>query len=221
MPVIAEDRPLDTLREQTIDQLIMNYGHGRLSLEAFERRLDAAFEATAHPALSTLTADLDLDVDAAFIARKRTELALGPAGGGAKDVEYLFAIFSGTDRRGPWTVPEELRLITVFGGADIDLTDARFTGRTLRIKQLCAFGGVDISIPEHVNVVVKSFCIFGGTSNRAPGNPDPAAPNIIIEGCVIFGGLDVKVKKPMRKRLREFAEGFRTMFGNPSGPPRE
>ena len=33
MPVTPQDRPLDALREQTVDQLIMNYGHGKLSRE--------------------------------------------------------------------------------------------------------------------------------------------------------------------------------------------
>ena len=32
-----EDRPLEKVREETIDQLVMNYGHGELSSEAFER----------------------------------------------------------------------------------------------------------------------------------------------------------------------------------------
>jgi hypothetical protein len=44
MPVTPNDRPIETLREETIDQLIMNYGHGKLSREAFERRLDEALD---------------------------------------------------------------------------------------------------------------------------------------------------------------------------------
>ena len=31
MPIRPEDRPIDALREQTVDRLIMNYGHGHLS----------------------------------------------------------------------------------------------------------------------------------------------------------------------------------------------
>ena len=46
MSVKFEDRPLEKVREETIDQLVMNYGHGELSSEAFERRLDAAMDAT-------------------------------------------------------------------------------------------------------------------------------------------------------------------------------
>ena len=45
MPVPPQDRPLTAVREETIDRLIVNYGHGKLSLEAFERRLDEALDA--------------------------------------------------------------------------------------------------------------------------------------------------------------------------------
>ncbi len=38
MAVNIEDRPINKVREEVIDQLIMNYSHGELSHEAFERR---------------------------------------------------------------------------------------------------------------------------------------------------------------------------------------
>ena len=37
MAVIIQDRPIEKLREEVIDQLIMNYSHGEISLEAFDR----------------------------------------------------------------------------------------------------------------------------------------------------------------------------------------
>ena len=74
MAVAPADRPLETLREETIDRLIMNYGHGQLALEAFQRRLDQALDATGHDVLRSLVADLDLEVDARFVAQKRGEL---------------------------------------------------------------------------------------------------------------------------------------------------
>ena len=55
MPVAPQDRPLASLREETIDRLIVNYGHGKLSLEAFERRLDQALDAQTHDRLLALT----------------------------------------------------------------------------------------------------------------------------------------------------------------------
>lgn len=36
MPVKTEDRPVKNIREEAIDQLVMNYGHDEITLEAFE-----------------------------------------------------------------------------------------------------------------------------------------------------------------------------------------
>ena len=46
MSVKVEDRPIEQVREQVIDQLIYNYSHGVISVDAFERRLDNAMDAT-------------------------------------------------------------------------------------------------------------------------------------------------------------------------------
>jgi hypothetical protein len=222
MPVIPQDKPLDALREETVDQLIMNYGHGTLSLEAFQRRLDAAFDATEHQALQSLTRDLDLQVDSAYVAKKRESLELHPdhrlranddADEDVDDVEHIVHIFGGGDRSGDWTVPGELRVITIFGGTDIDLTDARFTSSNTRIRLLCLFGGVDIYVPEGVNTTVNAFCIFGGIDNKAPNSSDPRAPKLEVDGLVMFGGADVKLKKTVKERMLEFADGLRAVFG--------
>ena len=79
MPVDPLDKPISKLREETIDQLTLNYSHGEISLEAFERRLDEALDAETHDKLLSLTKDLDLVVDATFMAQKKTPqyLAVG------------------------------------------------------------------------------------------------------------------------------------------------
>ena len=38
MSVAIQDRPIESVRQEVIDQLIMNYSHGEISLEAFESR---------------------------------------------------------------------------------------------------------------------------------------------------------------------------------------
>ncbi|MBX3705269.1 MAG: DUF1707 and DUF2154 domain-containing protein [Pseudomonadales bacterium] len=219
MPTRTEDTPIDTLREATIDRLIVNYGHGKLSLEAFERRLDAALEAAAHEQLTALTADLDLEVDAGYTQRKAARLGPAEEQPDDPDVGWVVSIFGGNDRKGPWTVPEELRIVTLFGGSTIDFTDARFTSRTVRVRIFCMFGGDDIYVPPHANVTANVFCLFGGVSNKAPGNPDPEAPRIAVNGFVMFGGTDIKVRKSLKARLREFADGLREALSE-SGPTR-
>ncbi|MDZ7668563.1 MAG: LiaF-related protein [Gammaproteobacteria bacterium] len=224
---MPQDKPLDALREETIDRLIMNYGHGVLSLEAFQRRLDEAFDASDHQTLQNLTADLDLQVDSAYVQQKRESLELHPRQrldpdtGDVDDVEHIVYIFGGGDRGGNWTVPGELRVITIFGGADIDLTEARFTSANTRIRLLCLFGGVDIYVPEGINTTVNAFCIFGAVDNKAPNSSNPWAPRLAVDGLVMFGGADVKLRKTVKERMQDFADGLRSMFGKAPPPRRD
>jgi hypothetical protein len=221
MPVNPQDKPLDALREETIDQLVMNYGHGKLSLEAFERRLDQALDAKEHEALVALTQDLDLQVDAGYIEKKKEELGIRYQRADVEDVEHIVHVFSGGERSGDWTVPREVQVFTIFGGTDIDFSDARFSAPRTRVKLLCLFGGVDIYVPEKMRTTVKAFCVFGAITNKAPASDDPNAPQLIVEGLVLFGGADIKIKRTFRERLLQFADGLRSMFGEPTQPRRD
>lgn len=215
MPVTTADRPIEAVREEAIDQLVLNYGHGKLSLEAFERRLEEALDSQDQERIAALVADLDLRSDPQYEARKRQHLYAEDLPRELGDSETLFNVFSGSERSGPWSVPGTLRVITVMGGTDIDFTTAEFTTRVVKVKVFCVMGGIDIKVPEGVNVTVKAFCIFGGVGNKARGRHDPTAPTIIIEGLVLFGGTDVKVKLPKRstkERLLRFADDVKAMF---------
>lgn len=214
MSVILEDRPTETVRSEVIDQLIMNYSHGELSYEAFERRLDQAMELQCNQALVELTQDLPLTVDKAFVESKKEGLAPNMVSGDSEDVEYMVNIFSGNNRGGVWTVPKEIRALSIFSGCDIDLTDAKFTQTELRIKIFSLFSGSDIYIPENVNVVSKAFCVFGGIDYQTVTqvNPNIVTPTIIIEGVCIFSGIDIKVKRTIKEKLVEMADSLKKMF---------
>jgi len=214
MSVILTDRPTETVRSEVIDQLIMNYSHGELSYEAFERRLDQAMELQNNEDLVALIEDLPLTVDKAFVESKKQDLAPNIIVGETEDVEYMVNIFSGSSRGGGWKVPKEIRSFSIFSGCEIDLTDAIFTQNELRIKIFCLFSGDTIYIPENVNVVSKAFCIFGGIDNQAPmqTNPNINSPTIIIEGLSIFSGINIEIKRTMKEKLVEMADSFKKMF---------
>jgi hypothetical protein len=213
MAVAAGDRPLDVVRRETIDQLILNYGHGVLSLEAFERRLDAAMEAKSHDELLSLTADLDKVVDPQYSRKKQAEFTLLSDGDDVPEDDVMVNIFSGGRREGAWNVPPRIKMVNIFGGGELDFTQARFAARKTKITVLCLFGGATVYVPEGVNAVSKAVCIFGGVNNCARASTDPNAPLIVIEGLVLFGGANVKIKKSFKERCMEFADSVRSMFG--------
>jgi hypothetical protein len=212
MPVAASDRPLDAVRRETIDQLILNYAHGALSREAFERRLDTAMDAQSHEALLALTEDLDELRDPQYAQKKQEEFGLL----GADDVEeeeWMVHIFSGSKRTNTWNVPASIKMINVFGGGELDFTHARFATRKTRVTIFCLFGGATFYVPEGVNTISKAICIFGGVDNSAPSSHDPNAPTLVIDGFALFGGAAIKLRRSFKKRAMEFAESVRSMFG--------
>ena len=212
MPVVIEDRPIETVREEVIDQLIMNYSHGKLSYDAFERRLDTAMASQDHKEIASLAEDLDLNVDKDYQENKQRYFYANVAPSDNENVEYLVNIFGGSDRSGAWTVPKELRSVSIFGGSNIDFSESRFSQKITTIKVFCLFGGDNIYVPEYVNVVSKAFCIFGGVTNKAPSIADRNAPTIIIEGFCMFGGLDIKLKRTIKEKFVAFADSMKNMF---------
>ena len=211
MPVNNHDRPIDTVREEVIDQLIVNYGHEELSLAAFERRLDAALATNNVETLEELVADLDVAVDENYKDQKHDELDmfLDYDYGENTDIEYSINIFGGGSRSGPWEVPKEIRMINLFGGGDIDFTDAKFTHPTTRIRMLTLFGGAGIYVREDINTMTKTISIFGGVDNSAPSSQSSSAPLVIIEGLVMFGGVDISIKRTIKEMFLEFADRIR------------
>jgi len=220
MPVTPQDRPLDALREETVDQLIMNYGHGKLSREAFERRLDEALDTKSHERLIELTDDLDLRADRQYTAQKKAELGIrvDPSARAGEEADTIVNVFAGHNRRGAWDVPRALRMVNVFGGCELDFTDARFAAETTYIPVFCLFGGVNLRVRDGMRTISKAECIFGGVDNRGGTTLDPNAPLLVIEGFCLFGGVDIRVKKTPKQRWQEFADQFRTMFD--AEPPR-
>ena len=214
MSVILEDRPIEQVREETIDQLIVNYSHGVISSEAFERRLDQAMASNDHQTISELVTDLEQLITPEFSAQKERQLNINYAAGNHDETDTIVNILGGSNRSGQWTVPKEIRVLTILGGADIDFSDAIFTTPNVTIKILCLFGGDNIYVPENVNVVSKAFCILGGIDNTAPSISSRQAPTITVEGLVLFGGLDIKIKRTIKEKFVAFANQMKSMFDN-------
>ena len=84
---------------------------------------------------------------------------------------------------------EGAELITVFGGIDCDLRGA-IIEKDCVIKVVCVFGGVDLLIPDNVNVVSNIPTFFGGTDVLKKNHC--AEHTIYIDGVCLFGGVDAK-----------------------------
>ncbi|WP_057831884.1 LiaF domain-containing protein [Colwellia sp. TT2012] len=218
MSVNLEDRPIETVRSEVIDQLIMNYSHGEISYEAFDRRLDQAMELANHQALVELTSDLPLAVDKAFVESKKQDLAPNFVAGEAEEVDTMINIFSSSNRGGAFRVANEIRYFSLFSSTKIDFTDAVFSQQEVRIKIFSLFSSDTIYVPENINVASKAFCIFASIDNSAPNNgvsqvrSTTPTPTIIIEGFSIFSSVNIDLKRSMKEKFIKMADSFKKMF---------
>lgn len=81
-------------------------------------------------------------------------------------------------------------LDAVFGSVVLDLNGAHIAEDRV-IHATAVFGGIQIKVPQGINVKVKSNSIFGGVSNKVTHHTDNA-PTLYINGSGIFGGVDIK-----------------------------
>ena len=80
-------------------------------------------------------------------------------------------------------------LTAAFGNVKCDLRNA-IIGKDCAIKVSAVFGGIDILVPENVNVKVDSTSIFGVASNKTALHKD--ATTIYVNGVCMFGGVEIK-----------------------------
>jgi predicted membrane protein len=84
-------------------------------------------------------------------------------------------------------------VVCVFGGADIDLTQADIQGPIV-IELVHIFGGSKLLIPPHWEVRSESAVIFGGIDDKRKSAQLPVDPNkvVILKGVIMFGGCEIK-----------------------------
>lgn len=202
-------RASDADRERVAQLLRDAYAEGRLSADEYQSRLEENFAAQTYGDLVPVLRDLPVPPDAIPLPQQRTQqppaahhemsllpgrteadLVFDPYAGPAPDTS-LVAIFGSFERRGTWTAPADIGAYCVFGGGDIDFTGATLTSTVTTINALCLFGGLKVYVPAGMDVRSEAAGIFGGV-DVAGGQSPPGAPQLIIKGAAIFGGIEVK-----------------------------
>ncbi|MFF0343443.1 DUF1707 domain-containing protein [Kribbella sp. NPDC004875] len=191
----AHLRASDVDRDQVVDVLRDALMSGRLSQDEHAERLEQALQAKTLGELEPITRDLVVPGQAMPAAQ-----AVRPAAAGSlvpieepadpdQSFDTMLAIFGGGERKGRWRVKRRTNAVAVFGGHDLDMTDAVFEGREVTIYAFAVFGGIDITVPEGVAVRNEGVGIFGGFAAHGSDDPDPNAPTVVIKGLALFGGV--------------------------------
>ena len=101
------------------------------------------------------------------------------------------ATFSGATFAYTGEVFEGARLDAVFGGIKCDLRGAIINGDCV-INASTVFGGIDIYVPEGLNVKVSSNSIFGGVSGKERRNDPANQHTLYLNATCLFGGVEIK-----------------------------
>lgn len=110
---------------------------------------------------------------------------------GKIDDAEISAVFSGqnVDMKGEKFTGKKIS--AVFGGLKLDLREA-IIKEDVVIDANAVFGGIDILVPENVNVKVKSSAVFGGVKSKREKAANEKDPTIFVNGSALFGGIEIK-----------------------------
>ncbi len=203
-------------RDRVIAALSEHFAHDVLDVDEFERRITLAHTSESPAEIDALLSDLPALPAAAPATAPATKItpALVPASQ-VRAEQTMLAIMGGVDRRGSWSMPRRLRLVTFMGGAHLDLREARFPPGPIDIEIFSVMGGTEIIVPPGLAVETHGSAIMGGFQevNRAPIHPDADAPLLRVHGFVFMGGVDIRMRLPgesdrdaHRRQRRELRE---------------
>jgi hypothetical protein len=194
-------RASDADRDHVATLLSTAYAEGRLTREEHDERTDQLMSAKTFDDLVSITRDLVVvGTPHPVPARQATSTFTIDTAGQNTETDKMIAIFGGVNRSGRWRVRKNIQAFALFGGMDLDLRDAIFEGPVIEISGFWCFGGLDMKVPEGIEVLDQTAGIFGGTDVRDIGDPAPGAPSLVIKGVALFGGVSVRGPKSSRKR---------------------
>ncbi|SMD43367.1 Predicted membrane protein [Aquiflexum balticum DSM 16537] len=111
----------------------------------------------------------------------------------SSDLVNAQALFTGIERR---ILSKNFRggkTSAIFGGTEIDLTQADLAeGAVLNVE--VAFGGVKLIVPSHWELQINVSNIFAGIEDKRSYSKIPPDPSKVLKiyGSIVFGGLEIK-----------------------------
>ncbi|RZK56309.1 MAG: hypothetical protein EOO87_05760 [Pedobacter sp.] len=84
-------------------------------------------------------------------------------------------------------------ITAVFGGCDVNLTQADFEGEVV-LDVTAIFGGAKIIVPTGWQVKHEVTAIFGGLDDKRPimMNTEDKTKILVVKGIALFGGVDIR-----------------------------
>jgi hypothetical protein len=205
----AHLRASDTDRDQVVEVLRDALMSGRLSQEEHSERLEQTLNARTLGELEPITVDLAIPGQpfrpaAAMAVPATGRVPIEEPVGSQDSFELVVGVFGGAERKGRWRVKRRTNVLAMFGGCDLDMSNAVFEGREVTVYAFAIFGGIDIVVPQGVEIRNQGFGIMGGYGvSGGQDEIDPSAPVVVLKGLALFGGVGAKVFKPKKSKKKD------------------
>lgn len=209
----AGARLSDADRDRVVEVLKKACGDGRLTLDDFSERVGAAYQAVSladtqpllgdipHPFGPDLAGVLGGEVDHSVLPK-------APPGPDTaiehKTTRWTVSIMGGSQRRGRWRLREKTNAIAIMGGCHLDMRNAEVEGPIVNINAIAMMGGIDIIVPEGIDVELGGIAIMGGKDARRVKDVPriPGSPIVRVRAFAFWGSVTVR-NKPAHTRPRD------------------
>jgi Domain of unknown function (DUF1707) len=176
-------RASDADRETVVARLQAAVGEGRIDLDEFGQRADAAYTAVSRAELDLLVADLPAD------APPPVEIV------GQRPQEEVTSVFGDVTLAVASTPPK--RVGTVFGDVRIDLRGLRTHADRIDLYLSTVFGDIDVIVAEGVDAELHGRTVFGDRKVQlAPVQRLAGTPLVVVHAKAIFGDLKLRSLAP-------------------------
>jgi class 3 adenylate cyclase len=183
-PASTSLRVSDADRDAVVELLKERTADGTLTLNEFAERIDSALTAQTREALDAVTADL-------AGTRRAPEHRSSPT-------TSVIAVMAGAGRKGRWRCGKRVVAVAVMGGCVIDFRGAEIESDEVHVTAVAFWGGIDIVVPEGIDVSLDGLPIMGGKSAQIKDVPRlPGAPRIFVHAYPVMGGVSVR-SRPRR-----------------------
>jgi hypothetical protein len=183
---VPELRASHADRDRIAEQLRVAAGDGRLTMEELDERLEKALSARTGSELAVLVTDLP--------AASEAGAALAPAGQ-AKELALIEVSSGSVTRQGRWVVPRAAEVKVGSGSVKLDLTQAVFTGPTLRIQATVRSGSLTIVTRPGIEVVMDEVSVSSGSAKVRQPKEAGSVPTVLrveVSGSVRSGSITAR-----------------------------
>jgi hypothetical protein len=203
--------PLDDARREAIRMLCLAQAEDRLSVEAFESRLEQVKHAPNEATLAAILADLEPSgafPSPVFTGRyplAKTDHTAVAAPVSPAEYLRLSSVFASTKRAGSWTVPFHLEGKVLMGDLTLDLRDAVFGADVVDIEVDVVFGSFTLIVPAGTQVENEIHETLSSSthSTRSARGASPNGLLIRLTGRALLASVDVKEKLPTKAGRRD------------------